>query len=146
MEQAVRRGEGRDEREEARRLAADSGLSNLTDEHLEQFARAAKAARGRRASLRSETLSAASPAVLITLAVVLASYSLSTPGVKAGKLALPTLRLSVAGTEPAAPPPGPPPSTASVNSGNTKLLRPNGVPWNRASPNVKTPPSLDSSQ
>src|SRR5215207_9275323 len=73
----------------------------------------------------SDTLNVASPAVLITFAVVVASYSFATPGVNAGKEAVPTFRLSVAGTVPAAPPPTPPPSTASVNSGSTKLLRPN---------------------
>ena len=44
---------------ELRRMAADIGLARLTDDHLEQLARATKAARGRRASLRVETLSAA---------------------------------------------------------------------------------------
>ena len=42
--------------DEAKRIAADMGLTRLTDEHLEQFTRAAKAAKARRASLRSETL------------------------------------------------------------------------------------------
>ena len=49
----------------------------------------------------SDTLSAASPAVLVTVAVLVAVYSCSTPGVKAPKLALaPSCRLSVAGTVP----------------------------------------------
>src|SRR3954470_3994410 len=47
----------------------------------------------------SETLSAASPALLITFAVVVAVYSAATPGTKAPKLAgAPSVRESVAGT------------------------------------------------
>ena len=42
--------------DEAKSIAADMGLTRLTDEHLEQFTRAARAAQARRASLRSETL------------------------------------------------------------------------------------------
>ena len=42
--------------EEAKRIAAEMGLTKLTDEHLEQFTRAARAAQARRASLKSETL------------------------------------------------------------------------------------------
>ena len=42
--------------DEAKAIAADMGLTRLSDEHLEQFARAARAARARRSSLRSETL------------------------------------------------------------------------------------------
>src|SRR4051794_25312028 len=54
----------------------------------------------------SETVSAASPAVEITVAVVLAVYSRSTPGVKAPKDAgAPIVSDSVAGTLPPAPPP-----------------------------------------
>ena len=37
--------------EEVRRLAADAGLTRLTDEHLRELLRAAKAARARRATL-----------------------------------------------------------------------------------------------
>src|SRR4051812_20651025 len=49
----------------------------------------------------SETVNAASAAVLITLAVVVVVYSCSTPGVNAPKLAAgPSVRLSVAGTVP----------------------------------------------
>ena len=42
--------------DEAKAIAADMGLTKLKDEHLEQFRVAAKAAKARRASLRSETL------------------------------------------------------------------------------------------
>jgi hypothetical protein len=42
--------------EEIRKLAADVGLDRLTDEHLQALLRATKAARGRRAALRVETL------------------------------------------------------------------------------------------
>src|SRR4051794_19297750 len=53
----------------------------------------------------SETVSAASAAVLITVAVVLAVYSRSTPGVNApNDAAAPSASESVAGTLPPAPP------------------------------------------
>ena len=42
--------------DEAKAIAADMGLTKLKDEHLEQFRVAAKAAKVRRASLKSETL------------------------------------------------------------------------------------------
>ena len=61
----------------------------------------------------SETLSVASPAVLMTLAVEVAVYSRSTPGTNAPKLAgVPSVRLSVAGT---VPPTGRVPRTVTVN-------------------------------
>ena len=37
--------------DEVRRMAADIGLTRLTDEHLQQLLRATKAARARRAAL-----------------------------------------------------------------------------------------------
>src|SRR4051794_5688212 len=53
----------------------------------------------------SETVSAASPAVDVTVAVVEAVYSLSAPGLKAPKLACaPRVSESVAGTVPPTPP------------------------------------------
>src|SRR5437868_2715409 len=53
----------------------------------------------------SETLSVASPAVDVTVAVVPAVYSLSTPGVNAPKLAgAPRVSESVGGTVPPTPP------------------------------------------
>src|SRR3954453_7278281 len=53
----------------------------------------------------SDTLSVASPAVLMTLAVVFAVYSFATPGVNAPNVAgVPSVRLSVAGTLPPTPP------------------------------------------
>ena len=42
--------------EEVRRLAAEAGLTRLTDEHLQQLLRATKAARARRATLPVGTL------------------------------------------------------------------------------------------
>jgi hypothetical protein len=39
-----------------REMAADAGMRQLGDEHLEQLFRATRAARARRAALRSETL------------------------------------------------------------------------------------------
>ena len=42
--------------EEVRKMAADIGLSRLTNEHLEQLARALRAARARRDSLPVGTL------------------------------------------------------------------------------------------
>jgi hypothetical protein len=45
--------------EEIRRMAADAGLTRLTDEHLQQLLRATKVAQGRRASLRTADLTAA---------------------------------------------------------------------------------------
>jgi hypothetical protein len=42
--------------DDVRRTAGEIGLTRLTDEHLQQFLRAAKAARARRASLKIETL------------------------------------------------------------------------------------------
>ena len=42
--------------EDVRRLAADIGLTRLTEPHLQQLLRATNAARARRASLHSETL------------------------------------------------------------------------------------------
>jgi hypothetical protein len=42
--------------EQVRAMAADAGLMQLTDEHLEQLLRATKAARARRALLRSNRL------------------------------------------------------------------------------------------
>jgi hypothetical protein len=42
--------------EDVRRMAADIGLTRLTDEHLQQFLRAARSARARRAALRFDTL------------------------------------------------------------------------------------------
>src|SRR3712207_1305774 len=55
--------------------------------------------------LGSLTVSAAQPAVEMTLAVVLAAYSRSTPGVKAPKLAAaPSVSDRVGGTEPPTPP------------------------------------------
>jgi hypothetical protein len=42
--------------EQLQTMAAAIGLTDLTDEHLEQLSRATRAARGRRASLRTETL------------------------------------------------------------------------------------------
>ena len=52
----------------------------------------------------SETLSVASPVVLITFAAVCAVYSLATPGVNGPNDALPTDSDSVAGTVPPTPP------------------------------------------
>ena len=53
----------------------------------------------------SATLSAALPAVLVTVAVVLASYSFAMPGVNAPKLAgVPSVSASVLGTVPPTPP------------------------------------------
>src|SRR3954451_9966005 len=52
----------------------------------------------------SLTESVASPAVEITLAFAEVTYSRSTPGWKAPKLALPSVRASVAGTVPPTPP------------------------------------------
>lgn len=46
-------------RDEVRTMAADIGLANLNDEHLEQLVRATRAARARRGSLRIETLAPA---------------------------------------------------------------------------------------
>ena len=45
--------------EDVRAMAADAGLTRLTDDHLEQLLRATKAARARRAVLRSNTLAPA---------------------------------------------------------------------------------------
>jgi hypothetical protein len=45
--------------EHVRAMAADAGMRRLTDEHLEQLFRATKAARARRAVLRSDTLTPA---------------------------------------------------------------------------------------
>jgi hypothetical protein len=45
--------------EQVRAMAADAGMPRLTDEHVEQLFRATKAARARRAILRSDTLTAA---------------------------------------------------------------------------------------
>jgi hypothetical protein len=42
--------------EEVRGIAADIGMTGLSQEHLQQFLRAAKAARARRAALKTETL------------------------------------------------------------------------------------------
>jgi hypothetical protein len=42
--------------EDVRAMAADAGLTQLTDEHLEELLRATKAAHARRAALRSSTL------------------------------------------------------------------------------------------
>lgn len=42
--------------EQVRALAADTGLSRLTDEHLQQLTRATNMARARRDSIRRETL------------------------------------------------------------------------------------------
>jgi hypothetical protein len=39
-----------------RRMAADAGMTRLSDEHLQQLLRAATAARARRAALRSASL------------------------------------------------------------------------------------------
>ena len=46
-------------RDDVRTMAADIGLANLNDEHLEQLVRATRAARARRGSLRTETLAPA---------------------------------------------------------------------------------------
>ena len=45
--------------DEVRRMAADIGLTRLTDEHLQQLLRATKTARARRASLPIGTLTPA---------------------------------------------------------------------------------------
>lgn len=45
--------------EDIRAMAADAGLTQLTDDHLGELLRATKAARARRALLRSNTLVAA---------------------------------------------------------------------------------------
>lgn len=45
--------------EEIRRLAADAGLTRLTDEHLQQLLRATKTARQRRAALPTADLTPA---------------------------------------------------------------------------------------
>jgi hypothetical protein len=42
--------------DEVRKLAADIGLTNLTDEHLQQLLRATNTARARRAVLQNDTL------------------------------------------------------------------------------------------
>jgi hypothetical protein len=42
--------------DEVRKLAADAGLTRLTDEHLQQLLRATKLARARRATLPVKTL------------------------------------------------------------------------------------------
>lgn len=42
--------------ESVRATASEIGLTRLTDEHLQQFLRAAKSARARRASLKTDTL------------------------------------------------------------------------------------------
>jgi hypothetical protein len=42
--------------ESVRRIAADMGMTRLTEEHEQQFLRAANAARARRASLKTDTL------------------------------------------------------------------------------------------
>ena len=42
--------------DEVRRMAADIGMTRLSDEHLKQLSRAATAARARRAALRSASL------------------------------------------------------------------------------------------
>ena len=42
--------------EDVRSMAAAIGMTRLTDEHLQQFLRAAKSARARRASLRFDAL------------------------------------------------------------------------------------------
>ena len=42
--------------DEIRRMAADAGMTRLSDEHLQQLLRAARAARARRAALRSSSL------------------------------------------------------------------------------------------
>ncbi len=42
--------------ESVRATASEIGLTRLTDEHLQQFLRAAKSARARRASLKIDTL------------------------------------------------------------------------------------------
>ena len=53
----------------------------------------------------SATLSVALPAVLVVLAVVLASYSFAMPGVNAPNVAgVPSVSASVAGTVPPTPP------------------------------------------
>jgi len=55
--------------DEIRRMAADIGLTRLTDEHLAQLARAAAAARARRATLPTADLTAADePAHVLRLA------------------------------------------------------------------------------
>jgi len=45
--------------EEVRRMAAEIGLTRLTDEHLQQLLRATQAARARRAALPVATLTPA---------------------------------------------------------------------------------------
>ena len=42
--------------EQVRAMAADAGMTQLTDAHLEELLKATKAARARRAVLRSNTL------------------------------------------------------------------------------------------
>lgn len=42
--------------DEVREMAADIGLTRCTDEHLEQLLRSTRAARARRAALRTATL------------------------------------------------------------------------------------------
>lgn len=42
--------------DEVRKLAADIGLTRLSDEHLQQLQRATNAARARRAVLKNDTL------------------------------------------------------------------------------------------
>ena len=42
--------------ENVRQMATDIGMTQLTDEHLQQLLRAAKAARGRRSALRVDDL------------------------------------------------------------------------------------------
>ena len=55
--------------EEVRRMAADIGWRDLTDEHLEQLLRATRAARARRATLPVATLDPADePAHVFRLA------------------------------------------------------------------------------
>lgn len=54
--------------EEVRAMAADTGLTHFSNEHLEQLMRATKAARARRASLRVEVLAPADePAHILRL-------------------------------------------------------------------------------
>lgn len=42
--------------DDVRKMAADIGMTRLTDEHLQQLLRATQAARARRASLHTDTL------------------------------------------------------------------------------------------
>ena len=45
--------------DDVRRMAADAGLTRLTDEHLQQLLRATKSAQSRRALLRTDDLTPA---------------------------------------------------------------------------------------